>query len=278
MAGDDQRDDGVAAEVVGIVHDVLGDSLVGAYLHGSAALGGLRPTSDIDVLVVIDRETGIEERRAIVDRLLGISGRRAYRGSGRPVELTIAVASQIRPWRYPPRAEFQYGEWLRGDYEAGLTPEPGPSPDLAPLIAMTLAGAAAGQRPLMGPLATEVFDPVPPVDLRRAIVAGVPGLLADLETDTRNVLLTLARIWATLATGALQSKDAAAGWAVERLPDTRRAMLARARLMYLEGWDEDDWGDLKTLAHAEADALVAEIERLAGEEADGVARPPVPPR
>ena len=243
---------------------MLGEALVGAYLHGSAVLGGLRPTSDVDVLVVIDRVTGLEECRAIVDRLLGISGRRAYRGPGRPVELTIVVASEIRPWRYPPRAEFQYGEWLRDAYESGITPEPGPSPDLAPLVAMTLAGAAAGQQPLLGPPATDVFDPVPAADLRRAILAGVPGLLADLKTDTRNVLLTLARIWSTLETGQLQSKDAAAGWAIERLPQPRRAMLGRARSMYLEGWDEDDWGDLKPAVRADAEAVVAEIERRAG--------------
>lgn len=258
------RPDGVADEVVGIVHDILGEAVVGAYLHGSAVLGGLRPTSDIDVLVAIDRPTGLEERRAIVDRLLGISGRRAYRGPGRPVELTIVVASEVRPWRYPPRAEFQYGEWLRDEYEAGRTPDPGPSPDLAPLIAMTLRGADAGQPSLFGPPATDVFDPVPPADLRRAIVAGVPGLLADLATDTRNVLLTLARIWSTVATGELQSKDAAAAWAAERLPAAQRPVLDRARSMYVEGWDEDDWGDLKPAVRAHADLLVAEIERLAG--------------
>jgi predicted nucleotidyltransferase len=245
------------------VRDILGDAIVGAYLHGSAVLGGLRPTSDIDVLVVIDRPTGLEERRAITDRLLGISGRRAYRGPGRPVELTIVVASEVRPWRYPPRVELQYGEWLRDEYEAGRTPGPGPSPDLAPLIAMTLAGAAAGVLPLAGRVATDLLGPVPAHDLRRAIVAGVPDLLADLETDTRNVLLTLARIWATLATGALVSKDAAAAWASARLPVAHRAVLDRARSMYLEGRDEDDWGSLKPAVRASAGLLVVEIERLA---------------
>ena len=47
----------VAHEVIAIVRDVLGEALIGAYLHGSAVLGGLRPTSDIDVLAVIDRPT-----------------------------------------------------------------------------------------------------------------------------------------------------------------------------------------------------------------------------
>ncbi|MGH3084374.1 MAG: hypothetical protein ACRDNP_10010 [Gaiellaceae bacterium] len=35
-----------------VVRDVLGKQIVGAYLHGSAVLGGIRPRSDIDVLAV----------------------------------------------------------------------------------------------------------------------------------------------------------------------------------------------------------------------------------
>ena len=238
---------------------MLGDAVIGAYLHGSAVLGGLRPTSDVDVLAVIDRPTGIEERRAITDRLLGISGRRAYRGPGRPIELTIVVASDVRPWRYPPRVEFQYGEWLRDDYEAGTVPEPREMGDLAPEIVLALRG----DRALFGPPPAEVFDPVPPADLHRAILHGVPFLFADLPTDTRNVLLTLARVWYTLETGEITSKDAAAAWASARLPDAHRAVLDRARSMYLEGWDEDDWGELMPAVRAHADRVATEIERLA---------------
>ncbi len=248
----------LADDVVRLVGDVLGPDVVGAYLHGSAVLGGLRPTSDVDVLVVVRRPTTIAERREIVDRVLDVSGRRARRGPARPVELTIVVQSVVRPWRYPPRAELQYGEWLRDDYERGFVPEPGPSPDLAPLIAMTLAG----NHPLVGPPPAEILDAVPPADLRRAIVAGVPGLLADLEPDTRNVILTLARIWVTLATGEILSKDAAAAWAVDRLPPEHRPVLARARDAYLAG-DDGTFDDLAPQVRALADHVVAEIERLA---------------
>jgi hypothetical protein len=169
------------------------------------------------------------------------------------------VSSDVRPWRYPPPVEYQYGEWLRDEYEAGRTPEPGTSPDLAPLIAMALRG----KRALAGPPPAELFDPIPQADLRRAIVAGVPNLLADLDTDTRNVLLTLARIWATLETGDLHSKDVAAAWASARLPIAVRPILDRARSMYLEGWDEDDWGALRPEARVTADRLVDQIQRLA---------------
>ena len=243
--------------MVAIVRDVLGDALVGAYLHGSAVLGGLRPSSDLDVLVVVARATTEEERRAVVARLLEISGRRATRGPARPVELTIVRASELRPWHFPPTVDLLYGEWIRDELERGEIPEPAPMPDLGPEIALTLQGDVA----LFGPPPAAVLDPVPPGDLRRAIVAGVPSLLADLESDTRNVVLTFARIWFTLETGIIGSKDRAAAWAAARLPDEHRNVLNRARELYLEGADID-WAPVMPAVLAHADVVVAEIERL----------------
>ena len=257
----------VARDVVAIVRDVLGSALIGAYLHGSAVLGGLRPTSDIDVLAVIDRRTTEPERAALVDRLLEISGRRARRGPGRPIELTILVQSDVRPWRHPPRVEFLYGEWRRDEYERGFVPAPEPMADLGPEITLALAGNVA----LAGPPPADVLDPVPEADLRRAITAGVPSLMGDLDSDTRNVLLTLARIWATLATTEITSKDEAAAWALARLPDDLAGPLNLAREMYLEGRDGDDWGDGLAAARATANHLVAEIRR-AGDDEDDVGR------
>jgi hypothetical protein len=71
--------------------------------------------------------------------VLEISGRPVGR---RPVELTIVVEPEIRPWRYPPNFDFQCGEWLRREFESGDV-EPWPtttSPDLASLITMVLIG------------------------------------------------------------------------------------------------------------------------------------------
>ena len=165
----------------------------------------------------------------MVDGLFSLSGRSSL-GPTRPVELTIVVASEIRPWRYPPRMDFQYGEWLRYDFERGdLAPGPETNPDLAPLVAMVLLGDTA----LVGPPPAEAFDPVPRRDYVAAMVGGIDGLLADLDGDTRNVVLTLARIWSTLATDEIRHKDAAADWALTRLPAEHRAVLARARAVYL---------------------------------------------
>ncbi|MEU7581407.1 aminoglycoside adenylyltransferase family protein [Streptomyces sp. NPDC041068] len=246
-------------DVVRLVGDVLGaDDIVGVYLHGSAVLGGLRPHSDIDVFVVARRPTTAGQRQALTDGLLAISGSGAPGEPLRPVELTVAVQGDIRPWTYPPRCEFQYGEWLRDAYLRGETPEPEPAPDLALLVTMVLRGRAA----LVGPAPDEVLDPVPPGDVTRAMVAGVPELLAELDTDTRNVLLTLARIWTTLATGDIKSKAGAADWVLRRLPAEHRSVLERARAVYL-GDEEERWDDLLPQVKPHARYVVREIQRLA---------------
>src|SRR3954454_20320698 len=202
--------------VLGGVRDLFRGEVVGAYLFGSAVLGGLKPASDLDVLAVVQRPTTREQRQRLVAALLPMSGRKGRRH----VELTLVVASEIRPWRYPPRMDFQYGDWLRGEFERGnLEPcPPEENPDLTTLLAMVQLGG----RPLLGSPAAEVLDPVPAGDLRRGAadgdlrraVSNVDALLEGLEDDTRNVLLTLARAWSTLETGQIRSKDAAADWAL----------------------------------------------------------------
>lgn len=244
--------------VVEVLREVLGPDLVAAYLYGSAVSGGLRPHSDVDVFAVTGAATTHAQRARLVGRLLDLSGAGAAHGQERPVELTLVRLAEVRPWRFPPVREFQYGEWLRDAYERGQTPEPEVDEDLALLVAMVRQRGVA----LIGPPAAELLDPVPADDVRRATVAGIPALLDELETDTRNVVLTLARVWATLATGDILSKDAAADWALTRLPEQDRAVLAHARAVYL-GEAEESWEQLRPRLRREAEALVTEIERVA---------------
>lgn len=244
--------------VTRLVTDIAGPDLVGVYLHGSSVLGGLRPASDLDVLVVCGRSLNEDQRRSLVTGLMAVSGSTT---GGRPVELTVVVASRVRPWRWPPVCDFLYGEWLRSEYEAGRLPRPEPMPGLALAIAITLTG----DRPLAGPPPAQVLDPVPPADLARASVADLDALLADLPGDTRNVVLTLARIWTTLATGTIRPKDAAAAWALPRLTPPSRPVLAHARQLYLtRTYETETWhDDLRAQVRPCVDEMLAHIRRLA---------------
>jgi predicted nucleotidyltransferase len=240
------------------VRAVLRGDLVGAYLHGSAVLGGFRPDSDIDVIVVSTRRTTVGEKRRLIDLLLSISGKRASLRPGRPIELDTVVGSEIRPWRYPPTFDLHFSELWRDRFQTGDL-EPWTSttnPDLASGVTMVLLG----DQPLAGPPPAEVFDPVPRSDYIDAILRDVATVDEFLPWDTRNVVLTLPRIWSAIATEAVYSKEDAAGWALPRLPEEHRAVLELARAAY-RGETEDSWDDIRPQVRAYADHVVSEIER-----------------
>jgi len=167
------------------------------------------------------------------------------------------VEFDIRPWRFPPRTDFQFGEWLRERFESGNNePEDPLNPDLAVLLAMV---RRTGQ-PLVGPPPMQVIDEIPPDDLRSALTGVVPGLMSDLPADTANVLLTLARVWQTLETSDFVPKDVAANWAIDRLPEGARSLLEKARDVYL-GESKDEWSGLQGEAYATAGLMVDQIRR-----------------
>ena len=251
--------DQVLAAVGAIGDSIPHDAVVAVYLYGSAVAGGLRPDSDLDLAVVTARRLTDREKVALVGAIRPLSRRSLRRPDWRPLEVTVLARPLVQPWRYPPSFEVQYGEWLT-DAELGeqVRGTAVASPDLAVVIAMLRDSSHA----YLGPPAEDVLDPVPTEDLNRATLDAMPTLLADLDGDTRNVLLTLARMWTTVATGALLSKDHAAEWAGERLPPGGRALLDRARRLYLEGgWGE--WGTTMEEVRLLADLMSDEIRAAA---------------
>lgn len=246
--------------VLTLIRQVLDTEVVGAYLFGSAVQGGLRPESDLDILVVSKRPTTPGEKELLVHGLMPMSGRITPEETWRRVEVTIVVQSDVNPWRYPPILDFQYGDWLRTEFEQGIF-EPSPTPlrpDLALLIRMVVAANTA----LVGPLPALVFDVVPQQDVLRAMISDIDRLRDDMDSDTRNVILTLARMWSTFSTGDIRSKDAAANWALERIPAAHHPVLALARDAYL-GSRTEGWDDLRDALASCVDCMIAEIKRLA---------------
>lgn len=250
-------DPGQLDRIVDVVRDVLGDSVLGAYLHGSSVFGALRPTSDLDVFVIASRRTTREERRALTERFLPMSGSGDRSGRSRHVGLEIVAAPDVRPLRLPAWLDYQYGDWYRPDYARGDWEPWNPrNPDLVILLEMV----RQADRPLLGPPATELLDPVPAPVLRRAMLDAIPDLLADLDGDERNVVLTLARIRATMATGRFLAKDAAVDWLLPQLPDaTDRRVVEHARAIYV-GEREERWDGLLPAVRPCAERLVEAIE------------------
>ncbi len=242
-------------ECLVLLKKLFGSDLEGVYLYGSYLVGGLQKHSDIDLFVVLHRSSTTAEKIELTTSLLKISG--IYMKSiKRCIEMTLVEKSAINPWQYPPLFNFQYGEWLRESFEQGQY-EPWSSyqmPDLALIITQVLLKSHT----LFGPQPEHVLAPVPFSDFMKAMLSDVDRLLADIEHDTRNVLLTCARIWSTIATHHIRSKPDAADWAIQRLPELYQPVMQRAQAICV-GLEDEHWDDVHELIKPCANFMVDKI-------------------
>lgn len=225
-----------AADALSILADRLGPLLKAVYLHGSAVGRGLRKHSDVDLLAVVEGELPDSIRSDLLTDLKATSGLYPSDHLGRrPLEIIIFQAVDLERLSYPARTEFVYGEWLRDAYTNGEVPQA----EFSPEFTLVLAQARREAVPLLGPELTKFVEDIPFQTIRRAIGDLLPELISSAEGDERNVLLTLARMWRTLATNQFVSKDEAADWVGPNLSDQAACILSTARDAYL-GERKDD--------------------------------------
>ncbi len=238
---------------INLAKEVFGQDLLGIYLYGSSILGGLQKYSDIDLFVVSNRASTRKEKAKLAAALLKISG--IYMRSKKlPIEMTIVVKSEINPWHYPPRFDFQYGEWLRKQFKHGNI-EPWPTKEMADL-ALLITQILLISNTLMGVDPDQLLSKVPYKDFKIALIATLPNLMSELDSDVRNVLLTLARIWTTAATDAICSKPAAADWVIQHLPEKYRPVMERAKAI-CQGEEKEAWDDIEELIKPCADFMLS---------------------
>jgi predicted nucleotidyltransferase len=236
----------VREQVAGLAERIaalLGDALVGVYLHGSLVLGCFNSRrSDVDLIAVTRRSLRPEERAE--------AGRLLLASSSAPckVEAHFLTERQLHPWRHPPPFDLHYGESARTRFERGDFGAPSTDRDLAAHVWIARRAAVA----LLGPPAHEVFPSVPHADYVDALLADLAYCRTATSLDYR--VLSASRIWAALAAGGLQSKETGARWALAHARDQFRPLLHSALARY--GGNSSE----QPLDEAEARAYVSYVE------------------
>jgi Aminoglycoside adenylyltransferase, C-terminal domain len=201
----------------------------------------------VDVLGVSTRPLPRARKRELLDMLLDVSG------SPRQVELDLVLVSTLRAWQHPAPFEFHYSESLRERFEAGeVEPwEVNTNRDLAAHVAVTREAGVA----LVGPPPEDLFPEIPSDDFRDALLYDVEWWrehvfeLEAIPGGVRNAVLSLARIWASLATGTQHSKATGVEWALPRLPADLPPVLEHARNLYTGHEDVEGWPELPVAAY-----------------------------
>lgn len=221
------------------------DTRVAVDVHAHAAVG---------IVIVTLQERGLnlhlrfDEESRFMTELLCLSGR--PRSDRRPIKLSVVNRHAIDPWRFPPRFEYMFGEWLRTDMENGTVPQPFSDPDN--VLLLWQARLHAIPLTAQSPAIDKLIAPIPFEEIRRVIRGALPNVLSSYKGDERNVLLTLSRMWYTLDTGKFPSKDQATLWAEGKVPAEHASLLRLARDAYLgnrsDRWDDQEYNVLCLLA------------------------------
>ncbi|HHN8540404.1 DUF4111 domain-containing protein [Citrobacter cronae] len=223
-----------------LIRQLFEENLVAIHLYGSAVDSGLKPLSDIDLLVTIREPMDARLRETVMRELLTISAPPGTSERYRALEVTVVVYSLIVPWQFPPVREMQFGEWLREEIGAGVF-----EPALADAdLAILLTQARGASVPLFGEPADIFFNAIPANDVLKTFRHTLEQWQepADLEGDERNIILALARIWCSVVTGDIVAKDEAASWLMPKLPVEHADTLQAACAEYL-GVAKTNWAE-----------------------------------
>ena len=212
------------------VRDILGDGLVGMYLHGSLANGGFDEYSDIDIIFVTTEELSEDSLSSLYDMHAELA----------KIDSPWAVQQEVSYIPQNALRRFDRSDMLHPHLDRGQGEE---------LHRMAHESDWIIQRHILrergivviGPDPRTLIDPVKPDDLRRAVAEGLPLWLNPILANPVEIrkrgyqsffVLSLCRMLYTLKHGKILSKQDAAVWAMHNLdpywmPLIERALIGR---------------------------------------------------
>jgi predicted nucleotidyltransferase len=240
VASWDTAPEPVRSQIKRFVRDsraILGDNLVGIYLHGSLAMGCFNPErSDIDLLVVTHRSMSPETKRLTAGLML------AQSGAPRPLEVSWVLESELKHWRQPFPYDLHFSEGWRKRFEANLNrldwemwgSDAKFDPDLAAHFTILLR---RGGVVLFGPPVPQIFPVVPTSDYIDALLFDFEEARDEIVKNPVYGVLNLLRVFWYLRDGQISSKEEAGRWGAKVLPDQELRALAAAAVAVQTGAD-----------------------------------------
>ena len=217
---------------VGRSKEILGDELVGIYLHGSAVMGCFNPgMSDIDLIIVVEHPMSVPVKRAY----LGMVAEYNAMGPAKGIEMSVVLREVCKPFVYPTPFELHFSaghlEWYETDPDGYIREMNGTDKDLA--AHFTIINRRG--RCLYGAPIEAVFGEVPGRDYMDSLWYDIEEAPENITKYTMYLTLNLARVLAYKEEGLVLSKKEGGEWAQEHLPAEYKPLILDALREYAEG-------------------------------------------
>lgn len=221
---------------------LLGENLVGVYLHGSAAMGCFNEQkSDIDLLTVVNGAPPDEDKRRYMDMVVDLNARAPSKG----IEFSMIRADVCRPFVYPTPFELHFSTahlaWYQRDPQDYVSKMKGTDRDLAAHIMIVYH---RGQR-LWGREIRSVFEEVGEKAYMDSIWHDVEHADEDILEAPVYTALNLCRVLAYRRERLILSKREGGQWGLKNLPEGYGPLIRRAL---------DDYGSAEAAAFDEGES------------------------
>ncbi|HDG61958.1 MAG TPA: DUF4111 domain-containing protein [Thermotoga sp.] len=244
-------------DVVKSFRKTLKDNLVGVYLHGSLAMGCFNPNySDIDMLIVVEREMSVEDKRLFIGDFLDTIKSKKIPKKG--IEFSVIQIKYLRNFEYPTPFELHYSKMWKEAYEQNRVDfsKQNRDPDLAAHIVVTLNRGMC----LYGEPIDKVFKPIPEKFYVESILHDAKDIERNPMEDPVYSVLNFCRILYYLKEKVVSSKKEAGEWAIEILPEDLKRLVNKALRIYMGDVKEIKWDERRVKNFVEFAFL--EVKRL----------------
>ena len=216
-------------EFVRLNQNILGENLVGIYLHGSAVMGCFNSQkSDLDFIIVVKEDLSNAAKRAYMDMVIELNKQAPKKG----IELSIVRENVCRPFVYPTPFELHFSithlNWYQTDSEDYVEKMKGTDKDLAAHFTIIYHRGKA----LYGKAIHDVFSEVSSADYFDSIWGDIENAQEEITENPDYIILNLCRVLAYSKEGLILSKSEGGRWGLENVSEKYADLISDALAEY----------------------------------------------
>lgn len=195
--------------------DILQDNLTGIYIHGSIAFGCFSwNSSDIDFIVVTEKEPDFEDKMKIIQLLLELDKTAPPKG----IEMSVVLKQHCTKFVYPTPYCLHFSNSHKDRYRQNIMQHiqkmQGTDKDLAAhFTVINQCGIT-----LRGEDKNKLFSHVPPEYYIDSIIYDIENAVEEIAENPVYITLNLCRVLAYIKERKVLSKADGGIWGVKNLP------------------------------------------------------------
>lgn len=211
---------------------ILGENLVGVYLHGSAVMDCFNPEkSDLDLIIVVKDDPSTAVKRQYMDMVVALNSQAPAKG----IELSIVREAVCRPFVYPTPFVLHFSaahmDWYQSNPAEYAEKMNGTDKDLAAHFTILYHRG----KMLCGKEICEVFSEVDPADYFDSICGDIENAVVEITENPMYITLNLCRVLAFRKERLILSKLEGGKWGLANLPPKYADLLSEALTDYTSG-------------------------------------------